>query len=251
MTNSLSLRVTSRSSAFAFKGEKIDIPAVAEKLNVAHILEGSVRKAGNRVRITTQLIDARSDTHLWPETYDRELDDICAIQDEIAVTVVEQLKITLLGAAPRVKETDSAAYALYLQGRHLHQQATAESYEQAVALLQQALAIDPGYAAAWNELSMVYTKQVNIGKRPIDEGYALAGEAADNALAIEPDYAPAHANLSTIESENKNDLIAATRHLERALQLEPTNVEILRSTANVLASLGRLLQWPAFACGFN
>jgi adenylate cyclase len=97
------LRVTSRSSAFAFKGEKIDIPAVAEKLGVAHILEGSVRKAGNQVRITAQLIEARSDTHLWSETYDRSLDDIFAIQDEIAAAVVAQLKITLLGAPPVIK----------------------------------------------------------------------------------------------------------------------------------------------------
>jgi TolB-like protein/Flp pilus assembly protein TadD len=244
------LRVTSRSSAFAFKGEKIDIPVVAEKLNVAHILEGSVRKAGNRVRITAQLIEAHSDTHLWSETYDRELDDIFAIQDEIAVTVVEQLKITLLGAAPKVRETDSAAYALYLQGRYLRQQATAESYEQAVALLQQALAIDPDYAAAWNELAIVYAKQVNVGKRPINEGYALAREATDKALAINPDYAPAHANLSIIVMENENDLIAAIRHLERALQLEPANDDILRSAANVLASLGRVdeaLALSAFA----
>ena len=96
------LQVTSRSSAFAFKGERIDIPEVAQKLNVAHILEGSVRKAGNQVRITAQLIQARSDTHIWSETYDRTLDNIFAIQDEIASEVVAQLKVTLLGEAPKV-----------------------------------------------------------------------------------------------------------------------------------------------------
>jgi TolB-like protein/Tfp pilus assembly protein PilF len=234
------LRVTSRSSAFAFKGEKINIPVLAEKLNVTHVLEGSVRKAGNQVRITAQLIEARSDTHLWSETYDRQLDDIFAIQDEIAATVVEQLKITLLGAAPKAKETDPAAYALYLQGRHLRQQRTAEGYEQALAMLQQALAIDPDYAEAWSELGYVYTFQVNMGLRPIKEGYELAREAANKALAIDPDYALAHARLGMIVSENENDLTTAARHIEHALQLEPVNTSIIRAAANLLAWLGRL-----------
>jgi adenylate cyclase len=113
------LRVISRSSAFSFKGKDLKLTEIAKELNVGHILEGSVRKSGNRVRITAQLIDARSDTHLWSETYDRTLDDVFAIQDDIAATVVAQLKITLLGEAPHVEETDPEAYALYLQARHL------------------------------------------------------------------------------------------------------------------------------------
>ena len=241
------LRVTSRSSAFAFKGEKIDIPVVAKKLNVAHILEGSVRKAGNRVRITAQLIEARSDTHLWSETYDRELDDIFAIQDEIAVTVVEQLKIKLLGAAPKVRKTDPAAYALFLQGRHLRHQGSAEGYEQALVFLKQSLVIDPNYAAAWDELGRIYVRQVNLNQRPIKEGYALAREMTNKALAIDPNYAPAHASLSSIVSENENDLTTAIRHIERALQLEPANTETLRGAANLLASLNRLDEAIAFS----
>jgi len=234
------LRVTSRSSAFAFKGEKIDIPSVAEKLNVAHILEGSVRKAGNQVRITAQLIEGRSDTHLWSETYDRQLDDIFAIQDEIASTVVEQLKITLLGAVPKVKETNPAAYALYLQGRHLSRQRSAEGYKQAQTLLIQALAIDPNYAAAWAELSSVYIHQLNLGLLLSDEGLTLAREAVNKALTIDPDYALAHASLGWIAMTYDNDLAAAARHIERALQLEPANPRILRNTATLNASFGRL-----------
>jgi TolB-like protein len=113
------LRVISRSSAFSFKGKDIEIPEIAKRLNVAHILEGSVRKAGNQVRVTAQLIDARSDTNLWSETYDRPLDNIFAVQDEIAAAVVAQLKLKLLDAAPHAKATDPRAYALYLQARHL------------------------------------------------------------------------------------------------------------------------------------
>ena len=126
------LRVTSRSSAFSFKGKDLEIPEIARRLNVAHILEGSVRKAGNQVRITAQLIEAGSDTHQWSQTYDRTLDDIFAIQDEIAADVVAQLKVALLGEVPKVRVTDPEAYALYLQGRHLAILGTPEGYEKAI-----------------------------------------------------------------------------------------------------------------------
>lgn len=137
------LRVISRSSAFAFKGEKIDIPEVGKQLNVAHVLEGSVRKAGNQIRITTQLIHARSDTHIWSETYDRELENIFAIQDEIAGKVVEQLKIQLLKDSPKSAQVDPAAYAMFLQARYLRRERTPESLEQAKGLLERALELDP------------------------------------------------------------------------------------------------------------
>jgi TolB-like protein/lipoprotein NlpI len=234
------LRVTSRSSVFAFKGEKIDIPVVAKKLGVAHILEGSVRKAGNQVRITAQLIEARSDTHLWSETYGRSLDDIFAIQDEIAAAVVAQLKIALLGAPPMVKETDPRAYALYLQGRHLRQQRTVAGYEQAETLLGQALAIDPDYAAALVELGRVYDNQLNNGLRSIAEGLALEREAVNKALAIEPDNALALARLGRIAIAYDRDLGDAARYLEHALRLEPANTDIIGSAAGLTASLGRL-----------
>ena len=157
-----------------------------------------MRKAGNKVRITAQLIEARSDTHLWSNTWDRELDDIFAVQDEIAAAVVEQLKITLLGEAPKAKEVNPEAYALFLQGRQLRRQNTPEGYEQAITLFQQALAIDPNYAAAWEQLAAVYSNQTVYGMRPFAEGARLAREAAAKALAIDPDYAPAHARLGWI-----------------------------------------------------
>jgi len=240
------LRVISRSSAFSFKGKDIEIPEIARRLNVANILEGSVRKSGNRVRITAQLIDARSDTHLWSETYERTLDDVFTIQDEISGTVVEQLKITLLGEAPHVRKTDPEAFALYLQARHLGRQYSPESLRQSNTLYQQALAIDPDYAAAWDGLSNNYIGQANEGLLPADEAFLQARNAVTNALAADPDYAPAHSHLGWISIIADNDLAAAARHLERALALDPTNTDIIGNAASLLFFLGRLEQAITF-----
>jgi TolB-like protein/Tfp pilus assembly protein PilF len=236
------LHVTSRTSAFAFKGKSIAISDIAKQLNVAHVLEGSVRKSGNRLRITAQLIDARSDTHLWSETYDRTLEDIFAVQDDIAASVVTQLKIKLLGAAPKTRETDPKAYALYLQGRQLIRQGTAKSLEQSIAVYQQALAIDPAYAAAWVGLGTSRLSQANKGLQPIDESYRLAREAINKALAIDADFAPAYRSLSRIASDYDGDLAAAARHLEHALALDPTNLDGISAASSLAQSLGRLDQ---------
>jgi len=234
------LQVTARTSSFAFKGKEIGIAEIARQLHVTHVLEGSVRKAGNQVRITAQLIDARSDTHLWSETYDRPLDNIFAVQDEIAGAVVAELKLKLLGAAPKAKAADPKAYALYLQARQMNRQRTPEGNEQAIVLYQQALAIDASYAAAWAGLADVYDRQVGDGERPIGEGYRMARDAANKALAIDPEFAPAHARLGHIAMTYDGDLAAAARHYEHALALEPTNTDIILNAAILLSGLGRL-----------
>jgi len=236
------LQVISRTSAFSFKDKDVKLTDVARELNVAYILQGSVRWAGDRLRITAQLIDTQSDAHLWSETYDRTLDDIFVIQDEIAAAVVEKLKVTLLGAAPVVDATDPQAYALYLQARFLSRQGTAENWEQAIAMFEQVLAIDPEYAAAWAGLANVYSRQAENSLRPIEEGYALSAQAATQALAIDPSYAPAHARLGWIAMHNQGDLAAAARHYQRALELDPTNIDIIFSAASFAESLGRLEQ---------
>ena len=240
------LHVTSRSSAFAFKGEKIDIPAVAKKLNVAHILEGSVRKSGNQVRITAQLIEAKADKHLWSETYDRSLDNIFAIQDDIAAVVVAKLKVSLLGEVPVVDEIDSKAYASFLQARHLRRQRSTESLVQAESLFKQVLSIEPDYAPAWDELSTVYLYSGSLDLRPFPEAYALARDAIDNALAVNPDYAPALASLGYISKSYDNDLVAAAGYLQRAMQLEPTNISIIGTAALLYSALGRFDEATAF-----
>ncbi len=236
------LKVAARTSSFSFKGQDVKLSDVARELNVAHVLEGSVRKSGNDVRVTAQLIKADDGFHLWSETWDRTLDDIFAIQDEIAADVVAQLQISLLGAAPTVKETDPEAYALFLHARQLGRLFTEEGLDQSSALYEQALAIEPEYAAAWTGLSRNNVILANVGIRPLDEGYRLAREAANRALAIDPDYAPAHAIFGRIASNHDNDLAAAARHIERALELDPTNPEILDRASGLSRSLGRLDQ---------
>ncbi|HLF31505.1 MAG TPA: hypothetical protein VI566_10825, partial [Xanthomonadales bacterium] len=149
------LQVAARTSSFSFKGKDMKIAEVARELHVAHILEGSVRKAGDRVRITAQLIKADDGYHLWSETFDRTLDDVFAIQDEISAAVVAALKIKLLGAAPTSVEVNPEAYAMYLQGRYFTERRTQKDGENAVAAYEKALEIDPGYAAAWAGLSVV------------------------------------------------------------------------------------------------
>jgi adenylate cyclase len=154
--------------------------------------------------------------------------------------VVAQLKIALLGAPPVVKETDPRAYALYLQGRHLHQQGTAAGLEQAETLLGQALAIQSDYANALVELGEVYDDQMNMGRRPYVEGLALLREVTNKALAIEPDNAMALASLGWIANAYDRNLADAARYLEHALRLEPANTSIIGQAIGLMASLGRL-----------
>ncbi|MGB5675349.1 MAG: hypothetical protein WBO43_12445, partial [Gemmatimonadota bacterium] len=236
------LKVAARTSSFSFKDQNLEIPEIAARLNVAHVLEGSVRKADDQVRITAQLIRAEDGYHLWSDTWDRSLENIFAIQDEIAADVAAQLKVTLLGEVPTVEKTDPEAYSLYLQARQLHQLGTAESIEQSIIMYEQALEIDPEYAAAWSGLSSNFDWQASNGQRPIDEGSTLARDAALRALAIDPGQALAHAALGRIAMTYDSDLASSARHLERALALEPRNIEILVD-ANVLnRTLGHLVR---------
>ena len=157
------LRVAARTSAFKFKGEKINVQEVAQKLNVAHVLEGSVRKSGNKVRITAQLIKAADGYHVWSETYDRTLDDIFVVQDDIAGAVVKALQVTLLGTAlaTRSKPQDPEAYNLALQGRYFLDRRGQKDLERAIDYFRQSLERDPGYAPAWAGLSRAYARQAD------------------------------------------------------------------------------------------
>ena len=234
------LRVISRSSAFSFKGKDINIPTLAKKLNVDHVLEGSVRKSGNQIRITAQLIEARTDTHLWSETYDRTFSDIFTIQDEITADIVDQLKVTLLGAPQTTEKTNPESYSLYLQARHFRRQGSQDGLEKAYNLLQRALDIDPDYAPIWDELSTVYTYQVDLGQVTFEEGYQKAREASKRALEIDPNNAQASASLGWDAMFLLNDFSTAASYFHSAYESAPNNSMVLGNIATFAAIIGRL-----------
>ena len=226
------LQVTSRTSAFSFKGKEVDIKTIAEKLNVTHVLEGSVRKAGNQLRITAQLIEVETDSHLWSQTYDRQMENIFAVQDEIAGSVAGALKVALEGGqTPKAQQTNPEAYNAYLQGRYFYDRRSKEDLEKAIGYYEQALQIDPNYARAWAGLSEVHSAQADCGYVPVDEGYAKARKEAEKALELDPNLAEAHAQMGWIKMNYDWDWSGADAAYKRALELEPANADVVRGAA--------------------
>ena len=233
------LQVTARTSSFAFKGQNLGIPEIAHRLHVANVLEGSVRKAGTQLRITAQLIHAADGYHLWSQTWDRQLDDIFAVQDEIAATVVKELKVSLLGAAPIAKPVDPRAYPLILQAQALTDQQSAAGLTRAIDLYRQALAIAPNEPRAWAGLSRVYFNQGFYGEIAAAEGAALAKEAASKAAELDPDNATALALLGRLAADFELDLPTAARYYQQALEREPGNPGAINAAAVLLDNIGR------------
>ena len=250
------LRVASHTSAFSFKGSKVDIPTVAQKLNVATILEGSVRKAGKRVRITVQLVRVATDSHLWSETYDRELEDIFAVQDDIAQSVVKELRSALLGekrdssasaavkaevqAAAKGRGENAEAYRLYLQGQFFVAQRTQASLATGIEYFRQAVGLDPQYALAWAALASAQSIEAGAGWTSYGEGHRHAREAAERALALEPNLAEGHAALGQIRLLHDWDWSGADASSRRALELAPGSAGVVLGAAVVPGFLGRL-----------
>jgi TolB-like protein/Flp pilus assembly protein TadD len=251
------LRVTSRTSAFSFKGANVDIPTVAQKLDVATILEGSVRKSGNRVRISAQLIHVPTDSHLWSATYDRQLEDIFAVQDDIAQSVVRELRAMLMGekadaaswsavkaeidAAGRGRGEHAEAYRLYMQASFHSDRFTPEDFAIVIEAYRAALKLDPNYALAWAGLSIAYahgTGQDWLGME-LSEGFRLAREAARKAIELAPDLAQCHEALGVIQFASDWDWKGADASFARALKLAPHDIRIIRNRVFMLYSRGR------------
>jgi adenylate cyclase len=227
------LAVTSRNSAFVFKGKHVDVPKVARELKVNHVLEGSVRKAGGRVRITAQLVDVSSNDHVWAERYDRDLNDIFALQDEISEAIVKAMKLKLLPEEKKAIEqrgTDNVeAYNLYLMGRQLYVSGPEGHARRAAAIVRlctRATEIDPGYARAW---ALVAHAQMilrqNLGKGG-DDGLV----AAERALVLDPDLPEAHAVKARILADSgRHD--EASAEIDIALSQDAESYEVIRSAA--------------------
>jgi TolB-like protein len=244
------LRVISRSTSWTFKGQEIDVSKVRERLNVSHILEGSVRKAGNRVRVTAQLINANTNSHLWSETYDRTLDDIFAIQDEISTEIVEQLKLELLSGPPSAEQIDPVAYDLYLQGRHLtHTVGTDEALDKAVALLSRSVELAPDYVPAIWELARAISNSGEDNSRD-EEAAKLTRIRAlvDRMVELAPDSSYANGWLGWFAAQ-EGDLQLAALYRERALAgANDSNLYIQQIiAARLLAQLGRSEEAVALA----
>jgi TolB-like protein len=228
------LRVIARTSAFSFKGQQVDVKAIAEKLDVSWVVEGSVRRSGDRVRISAQLVRSADASQQWSESYDRPLEDALQVQDEIAEAVARQLKVSLLGSGSTPRQVDPRAHALFVQARQLNRMAPKESLDQALELVDRALTIDPLYAPAWDQRAYNFLARANRGLMGEEEATRLAREAIDRTLAADPDFAPAHARRGVIAAED-GDLETAARHLRRAVELDPSNLIVLAESTTLLA----------------
>jgi TolB-like protein/tetratricopeptide (TPR) repeat protein len=242
LANVRDLKVIARTSSFAFKGVRMEIPDIARKLNVAHVLEGSVRTSGNKVRITAQLIRANDGSHLWSETYDRPLDDIFAVQDEIAGAIARVLQVRLTGETVIEREArteNSDAYEQFLRAWNGEDWNTEASLVAVERYLRRAIELDPKYSMASSALASMYIHKAELGYVDAKEGFARARGLTERALELNPDSAYAHANLLYIHAAHDWDWAAAQIEAQRALSIDPTSTRALKMAARLYMTLGR------------
>src|SRR5437867_6181036 len=216
------LRVVSRTSSFSFKGKNPDVSDLGKKLNVENVVEGSMRRDGNRVRISAQLINARNGLQLWSETYERELQGVFALQDEITRAIVDALKIKLAISLPAHEQHNTEGYDLYLQGLYFSNKGSEEDLRRALSFFQRALEKDPTFSRAWTGISKVWYFLADVHVKPLD-AYPQSKAAALKAIALDENDAEAHCYLSESKRVLDWDLAGADEELKRALQLDPNS----------------------------
>jgi TolB-like protein/Flp pilus assembly protein TadD len=236
------LKVIGRTSSFQFKGKNEDLRTIGTELGAAYVREGSVRKSGDRLRVSAQLINSRDGTHLMSQTYDRDMSDILKMQDEIAATLVRALQIEVsaadgIASRPAVRNTE--AYTLYLRGRHASDRFDQQGFEQAANYFQRALELDPSFAAAAAELARTYSALGEWGFMPPAIASEQARNLAERAIRLEPNLAIAHEVLGNILDVYDWDWPAADRHIREALSLAPNDAVILRMAARQSLIIGR------------
>ncbi len=238
------LRVAARTSAFSFKGKETDIRDIGQRLGVSSILEGSVRKAGNRLRITAQLVNVADGYHLWSERYDRELKDIFDIQDEITLAIVAALKVKLIGdtkAAVLKRYTDNTeVYQLYLKGRYHYSKSTREGFRNAISFFEQAIEKDPDYAPAHAGLVNVYIFLWISGYVSPNYSVPKALEESAKALAIDDTLPESHLALGLLKAMYEWDRIGAEQEIKRAIDLNPNFADSHLQYGGLLAAMGRI-----------
>jgi TolB-like protein/Flp pilus assembly protein TadD len=232
------LEVASRESAFQFKNRTADLRTIARQLGVAHVLEGSARKSGNLIRVTVQLTEARTETRVWSETYERALGNVFAMQDDIASTIFQHLNLTLLGAVAGRQAPAADAYLRYLEARRLLDMHRPEAVPRAKELLDQAVTIDPGFARGWAELARAYGR---LGDQQAAARYLR------QAAANDPDNPILNVGLHWAAMVDEHDLERSASRLGRALATDPTNTEVLRAAVPLLNRLGRFSEAASIA----
>jgi eukaryotic-like serine/threonine-protein kinase len=235
------VQVASRTSSFAFKGKQADVREIGEKLGVASVLEGSVRKVGNRIRITAQLVDVEKGYHLWSETYDRQLEDVFAIQDEISRAIVEALKLRLASDAGQlvVPTKNIEAYNLYLKGRFFFNKFNEQGLRKGLEFFQHALLQDPGFARAYAGIADCWCDLADDWVAP-EDAYPRAKAAAEQALRRDPELAEAITSIGKVLCWHEWDFAAAAERLERAVALSPNYAEAHYVLGTALPLVGRL-----------
>jgi len=233
------LRVPARTSSFYFRDQHATIAEIARALSVTHVLEGSVRKAGNTIRVTAQLIRADNGYHLWSQTYDRDLKDVFKVQDDIAGRVVEELKLTLPAAAPagNSRTANTAAYNEYLLGKKFLDQPTPEAQKSAVESFNKAIALDPGYAAAYARLALAEASLGDLIGDP--RALARASAAAERAIALAPGSADGYSARAFLRSTFLWDWSGASTDFSTALAIDPNDSDTLFGYSSLLETKGQ------------
>src|SRR5206468_9268302 len=216
------LRVVARTSSFSFKGKNVNASEIGKKLNVENVLEGSLRREGNRIRISAQLVNARNGFHLWSQTYERELQGVFALQDEITRSIVDALKIKLAVSLPTHEQRNTEAYDLYLRGLYFSNKGSEDDLRSALSFFQRALEKDPTFSRAWTGISKVWYFLADVYVKPL-EAYPISKEAALKALTLDEKDAEAHCYLSEAKRVLDWDLAGQDAELQRALQLDPNS----------------------------
>jgi TolB-like protein/Flp pilus assembly protein TadD len=231
------LGVIARTSVMSFKGTKKTVPEITRELQVDYLLEGSVREAGARLRVTAQLIRADDQTHLWVESYDREIQDLLSVQEEVALRVAREVQA--LVPPPRRPGVNAEAYLAYLRGRHSWNERTETGFRQALVEFERAIALDPGFAPAWSGLADTHALMSNYGQAVPREAMPKARDAALKAVALEDGSAEGHASLALVLACFDWDFAAAEREFRRALDLNPNYSTAWLWYGQFLARLGR------------
>ncbi len=234
------LRVVARTSSFQFKGKNGDIRSIAKRLKVATILQGSVRRQGKTTRISVQIVKASDGFQLWAKTFDREMDDIFAVQNEVARAVTSVLSQKLLPVSALARSTNPEVYDAYLQARFFARMSDKENLEKAVSLYQRVTKLDPAYAPAWAGLGKVRINQASYGFVPLEEGFREASGAVARALELDPDQGDAHEATGLIRELHDWDWDGANRSFQRALELLPGAASALANAAMLAELTGRM-----------